>query len=182
MHEREIKINGGLWDSYDQYKKESKYGKIDLQTYSKICQDFNKRVVNKVIKESFEFKVPFGLGYLRIKSTKPRLKIKDGKILAHKMAINWKASKELWARLYPDKTWDEIKATPNKKLVIFTNEHTDGQVMRWYWNKRLSIFKNQSLYMFKPVKGGVTADGFYSGRLGLGKWMKDPERTNEYYN
>lgn len=180
MHERSVKITGGLWNSYELFKLETD-STIDRQSYCKICQEFNKRISQKIIKESFEFKIPFGLGYLRIKTNRRKIRIKDGKLQPHKMAPDWKATWTLWRRLYPDKTREEIKAIPDKKIVIHTNDHTDGYIMRWYWDKRLSNVKNQTVYMFKPVKGGITESDVYYGRLGLAKWILNPDRDNEYY-
>ena len=180
MYERKVKIDKTITDSYKSYKKESK-NTITKSRYNGICYKFNKKVSDKIIKESFEFKVPFGLGYLRIKANKVKLRVKDGKLLTHKMAIDWKATWVLWSRLYPNKTRKEIIEIPDKKLVVHVNEHSDGYIMRWYWDKRLSSVKNQTVYKFKPVKGGLTNDGYYSGRLGLAKWIKDPDRVNEYY-
>jgi hypothetical protein len=182
-YERKYKITGGISDIYKMYKKESILNGsqiIDKKTFTKICYEFNKRISNKIITESFEFKIPFGLGYVRIKETKPKLRVKNGKLQTHKMCPNWNETKKLWNRLYPDKTWDEIRSIPNKKIIIHTNEHTDGSVMRWYWDKRLSNFRNQTCYKFKPVKGQVLED-MYIGRLGLGSWIKHPNRINEYY-
>ena len=51
--------------------------------------------------------------------------------------------------------------------------------MRWYWDKRISRVKNVLTYSFKPVKGGEGY--FYTGRLGLSKWINSRERKNEYY-
>ena len=180
MHERKVKITGGLYNSYTKYKKENSHKKIDRNTYCKICHQFNKIVSNKIITESFEFKIPFGLGYLRVKATKPNLKIKDGKLLTYKMAIDWNSTWNLWNKLYPNKTREEIKKIPDKKLIVHTNEHTDGRVMRWYWDKRISTFRNQTVYLFRPVKGGVSEE-LYSGRLGLASWINNPNRNNEYY-
>jgi len=183
MHERDIKITGGLYNAYALYKKEySSKKNIDRSIYCKVCHEFNKAISQKIIKESFEFKIPFGLGYLRIKATKPKLKIKDGKVQTHKMAINWNETLKLWKKLYNYENKSELKNIPDKKIVIHTNNHTDGRIMRWYWDRRISNVKNQTVYMFKPVKGGISNDDYCYGRLGLAKWILNPDRLNEYYS
>lgn len=84
-----------------------------------------------------------------------------------------------------DKGWnvvsDELKAIPDKKLIVHVNDHSNGYFNRWYWDKRLTNIKNQTAYSFSPVKGGVSKDGYYLGRRGLAQWTKDDERTNEYF-
>jgi hypothetical protein len=189
-YSRDYKITGGIPQAFKTYKDERRFeGKkiVDKKTYSDLCHDFNKMISNKIITESYEFKIPFGLGCLRIKSIRNSIKIKDGKLLPRKSAPNWKESKNLWNRIYPDKTWNEIRKIPNKKIIIHTNEHTDGKVMRWYWDKRLNAFTNKTAYSFSPVKGVQEKDYYlneeclYYGRLGLAKWIKGDKRNNEYY-
>lgn len=172
--------SSGIWDMHAFYKTYAKKP-LPRYLYCQICSDFNQRVSDKVIKESFEFKIPFGLGYLRIRKNKLEIKIKDGKLVKDNLLPDWTSTRKLWSQLYPGKSFEEIKQIPNKKLIYFTNEHTDGYVMKWYWDKRITSFKNQSVYSIKPVKGGVNKNGYYTGRRGLAKWIKDPFRTNEYY-
>lgn len=189
-YKRRFKVTGGIPDSYEVYRKDKKSkGEtfLDKNMYITLCHEFNKRISNKIIKESFEFKIPHGLGYLRIKTMKLKYRFKDGKLNAIKSCPNWYETRKLWSRLYPDKTWEEIKEIPDKKILVHTNEHTDGKVMRWYWDKRLSNFTNQTVYSFDPVKGVQdnnyyeNSDNIYYGRIGLGKWILNPERNNEYY-
>lgn len=180
MNERKIKISSGLYDAYKLYREE--YTRtVGRQLYSKICQDFNKNISNKIVKESYEFKIPFRLGIIRIRAFKPKLLIKNGKIDTSKLLPNWKATKELWGKIYPGLSKEELKKIPNKKIVIFINEHSDGYSYKWVWDRRLAKFRNMNFYIFKPVKGGVLEDGKHYGRIGLGKWIKSAEKTNEYY-
>jgi hypothetical protein len=53
--------------------------------------------------------------------------------------------------------------------------------MKWLWNKRYCKSNNKHVYNFNTVKGGITKDGYYSGRRGLAAWINNEERTNEYY-
>lgn len=181
MHERKVKVDGGLWKAYQRYKQDKIAPVVDRTTYTKICKEFNKALSHKIITESFEYKIPFGLGYLRIKASRQKIRVKDGKVQTHKMAINWNETWNLWNRLYPNKTRSDIKNIPDKKLVVHINEHTDGYIMRWYWDKRVSNFKNQTVYQFRPVKGGKSSDNIYTGRLGLSAWINSDDRNNEYY-
>jgi hypothetical protein len=181
MRERKIKLQGNLWKSYKRYKSLWN-NNVSRTTYCSICIDFNRIVSDKIIKESFEFKLPFGLGILRIKANKIKYKFKDGKLDYSKMATNWNETLKLWNKIYPNKTKEELKQIPNKKLVVHTNEHTDGSIMRWYWDKYFAKVNNITVYKFKPVKGGIFSDNLYTGRLGLSAWIKDENRTNEYYN
>lgn len=174
-------------DIYNHYAK--KYPvKMDNITFNKLCSDFNMRLANTIITQSFEFKMPFRLGSIRIRAEKLKLKFTpDGKVDTIKMPINWGATRKLWKELWPDKTMDEIKQIPNKKLIVYVNDHSNGYVMRWYWDKNFAKIKNNRAYIFKPVKGRqepeyYKEDGaFYYGRRGLNFWIKNDERINEYY-
>jgi len=41
---------------------------------------------------------------------------------------------------------------PEDKKIYHFNEHTNEWICRWYWDKFLCNFKNQSVYQFKPTK------------------------------
>jgi hypothetical protein len=179
--ERKRKVTAGLYDAFKFYKNKAGRNKVDVVLYSKVCQEFNKRISDKIIRKSFEFKLPYRLGFLRIKAIKQKVVIKDGKIDTARMPIDWPSTRKYWEELYPDKTWEEIKKIPNKKLIIHTNEHTDGYLLKWYWDRRQSNVKNQTAYVFRAVKGGKSEDGYYYGRRGLSKWASSYERDNYYY-
>jgi len=181
-YKRKVKVTGGLWDAYKFYKNKYPESNINRKTYVETCHLFNKKLSNSIIKDSTEFRLFNRLGLLRIKAFKQKLKFtEDGRLDTSKNAVNWPKTWELWHQQYPDKTKDEIKDIPNKKVIIHLNEHSNGYSYRWYWDKRICNFKNQTLYSFKPVKGGISEDGYYYGRRGLSSWIKDDERTNEYY-
>lgn len=181
MAKKKREITAGLYDAYKMYKKQVGRNGINRDKYSKICQEFNKRISDKLITESFEFRMPYRLGFLRIKAIKQKVVIKDGKIDTKRMPIDWVACWEHWHQVYPDKTDEEIKQIPDKKLIVYTNEHTDGYIMRWYWDRRQSNVRNYTAYVFRPVKGGITNDGYFYGRRGLSAWIKSDEKTNYYY-
>ncbi len=179
--DRQVKITGGLWDAFRQYKKEKIIVPVDRKMYVDVCHELNKRISTKIIKESFDFRIPFRLGFLRIKSQKQKIFIKDGRIDSKKMSINWNETVKMWKEDWPDKTMAEIKQIPNKKLVYHTNEHSNGYIMKWYWDRRLAKVKNITVYTFRPVKGNVYDEEYYTGKVGLAKWIKSDERNNEYY-
>lgn len=189
-YEREYKITGGIPDIYNSFKKEkllSGEKVVDKKTFVDICHTFNKKVSDKIIRESFEFKLPFGLGYIRIKANRLKYIIEDGKLLSYKSCPDWNKTRKFWKEKYKDLSWEEIKQIPNKKIIVHTNEHSDGMVMKWYWDKRFCNVKNQTAYKFKPVKGVQDKeyykddDSKFYGRLGLANWIKDSRKTNEYY-
>lgn len=171
------------------YYKENYNKPVDKTTFVQVCYLLNKKIANSIITESFEFKMPFRLGKLRIKTNKQKIIIKDGKLDPNKMPINWVATKELWRSLYPELSWDkswnilsdELTNIPNKQLVFHENDHSNGYINRWYWDKSLANTKNHTGYIFKPVKGGIVNGKYHYGKRGLAAWIKDDEKNNEYY-
>jgi hypothetical protein len=178
---RKVKVTGGLPDAYKFYKKTHPKSVVDKNMYSLLCKEFNKRVSDKIIRESLEFRLFFKLGFLRIKAHKLLMRIKNGRIDTKKHTVDWMKTKEMWADIYKTSDPAELKKIQNKKVVIHTNEHTNGYIMKWHWDRRYCNVTNIRMYAFKPVKGGVTDDGYYYGRRGLAAWINNDERLNEYY-
>ena len=179
---RKVSITGTLVDAYKLYKKNRKNTVINHKTYLDICHTFNKEISNKIITESTEFKIPYGLGTVRIKSIRNSIRIKNGVIEDSRMCVDWKRTKEMYMQLYGTNDWDKLSEIPGKKVVLYTNEHSNGYRMKWYWNKRSTYnFTNKKMYSFVPIKGCLTADGYYTGRRGLAAWINNEERTNDYF-
>lgn len=172
--------------SIDKYYRNNYKSVSNYKTRVKIREEFFKRISHAMITESFEFKLPYALGSLSIRTNKFEYKIEDGKIINKRNMVDWVSTKKMWAEIYPGKTSSELKEIPNKKLVLFVNEHSNGYMMGFYWDKFHCNVKNQSRYSFKPVKGKQEheyyddPDCLYYGKRGLARWVKSDERTNEY--
>lgn len=177
---RKIDITGGLYDAYKYYKKNNPKSKVQLKDYNNICQLFNKIISDKIVRESFEFRMLGRLGSVRIKAKKVEIKIKDGRIDSNRMPIDWKSTKDMWDKLYGGHTKDCLPEG-RKKVIVHTNENVNGYIMSWLWDKNKNRLTNKLVYKFKPVKGGISKEGYYYGKRGLAAWIKNDERTNEYY-
>jgi hypothetical protein len=174
-YERDVKITHTIKDCYKHYRvkcMENGIKHLSLNKYKEVCYLFNIKLSDAIIKQSFEYKLPFKLGILRIKKNKQKFKIVDGRLKPKKKMIDWYQTRYvLWKRLYPDKTLAELKGIRDKPLVMFTNEHSNGEIMRWYWDKKYMRIKNCRYYLFRPVK---------KNRLDLAKHIKDEDRENDY--
>jgi hypothetical protein len=178
-YERKFKVTSSLQGAYKLHKE--KNSKITREVYFAVVYDITKAIADMIIRESFEYRIPEKLGFLRIRKKKPKLKIRDGRIDINKNIIDWEATWKYWETTYSGKTRKEIRGIKNKPGVIFqTNPHTDGEVMSWYWDKMTCTVKNNSVYNFSKVKGGIF-DGLHTGRLGLAWWIKSDEKMNDYY-
>jgi len=125
----------------------------DLSEFSDALDVITNHIFNIILYDSGEYKFTRQLGSIRIKNTKFKLKLnEDGSVKKNQLKVNFKASKELWKEKYPDKTWEEIKNIPNKPLVYFLNKHSNGKYNKFYWDKRASTVKNQSIYKLDIIR------------------------------
>jgi hypothetical protein len=173
-YKHRIPITSGLWDAYKDFRKKYKliYPDTDRKQYVDICHLINIGLSDKIIKESFEFKMPFRLGSISIKKNKSVLHVKDGKLEKNKLIIDWEKSWELWHNEYPGKERKEINAIKDKIVIYNMNDHTNGYIMRWKWDKSTCNIPNQTVYQFRPTK---------RNRLTLAAWIKSDEKENDYY-
>lgn len=144
----------GLIDLYKEYKSESK-DPVSYKTYSEFIKEYNERIMNAVIYEALEYKMPYRLGYLRIQKRKKKPYFKDGKLIKKHISIDWKRTLDSWRSQWPNLTDEEIKQIPlgeDKKILLHHNDHTNGYSVRFYWDKRFSNAKNQIAYIYKATR------------------------------
>jgi hypothetical protein len=99
---------------------------VDKQIFREICDEFNKLMIEKILLNSEEIRLPYRLGALRVKKSKMKYDDKN------KLKIDWAASKKLGKRIY------------------HLNDHTGGYKYRFYWTK--GIVKNITAYSFIPTR------------------------------
>lgn len=171
-----ITVHVGIRDFFKYYKekfKDSKHPKVDYQTYSKVINKINEAISNLIIYEGFEFRIPGKLGYISIVRKKIRLKLdENGKVETKYLPVDYKATRELWEKTYPNLTYNEILEIPNKKRVYQVNKHTAGFTFRWYFNKFTSNATNKSVYFFKPSR---------TNKRALASYIKSEDFTNPYF-
>lgn len=126
---------------------------LDYSEFSKLLSIINNYIFNIILYDNDEYRFPKNIGVFRIKRTQFKLKLdENGKVKTNQMHINFKASKELWKRKYPSKTWQEIKDIPNKPNIYYLNKHTNGIYNQFYWDRRTSTLKNQTFYKLDVIR------------------------------
>ena len=130
------KKDNGTQEIYKYYKEEIKkicetdedLKKIlvDKSLYQTICDEFNKLIIDEILINSEEIRLPYRLGTIRIKKSKMKYEDKN------KLKIDWAASKKLGKRIY------------------HLNDHTGGYKYKFYWTK--GIVKNITAYSFIPTR------------------------------
>jgi hypothetical protein len=135
------KIDYGICDLYKFYKNSfvKKDNGITESQYKEVIKHFNEAISNTIVEKSYEYRLPYRLGYLRIKKHKTRLILDaDGKLKTSHLKPNWKKTKELWK--------NNKEAEKNKKIIYHTNKHSQGFYYKWYWDKTVCNIKNSSVY------------------------------------
>lgn len=133
--------------------------------YTNILQDFNEALMALIIEKNFEYKLPYRLGSLRIRSRATKLSLKeDGSLDTKRIPVDWKATKKMWT--------DNPELHKLKKLVFITNEHTDGNAAGFYWMKKTAVVKNIYYRSFIVSR---------ANKRRLAEVIKDPNIKVKYY-
>jgi len=131
--------------------------KVDRTKFFEIIREYNARLIDEMIFKNFDFRMPFNLGNLSIRKSKNQIHpTLNGTMYRNSTIIDWKATQELWAEMYPGKTMDELTYINNKKYVYHLNEHSLGYRYSFHWRKWSARVKNQSIYGFKLSKTNKT--------------------------
>jgi len=167
-----IEIHAGLKEFFKYYKNSYK-NNVNYSTYAKVIKELNKEVSKAIIYEGFELKLPGRLGYLSIIKKKHKLRTnEEGKVDTRFLPVDYQATKELWARMYPNKTEEEIKQIPDRKRVFLRNTHSSGYIYGWFYNKFTCNAKNKSVYYFKASRTNTRE---------LAKYVKSDDFQDHYF-
>lgn len=140
-----------LKELYKNYKSKSK-NPVPYKIYAEFLKEYNQRIIQAIIYENLEYKMPFKLGFIRIQKRKLTPYIKNGELIKKHLHPDWKRTRDYWAEKYPGKTSEELKLISDKKVLLHHNDHTNGYSVRFYWDKRVSTVKNQTAYIFKATR------------------------------
>lgn len=120
-----------LQDMYKEYVKEYPEGHIyylDYTSYIDITTAFLKYLNEQIVYKSATVTLPFRLGRVSVAKYKPHYKsVKN-------MTINWTKSKEL------------------DKHVVNFNEHSNGYLYRFWWDRTSCQVEFKTMYRFIPVR------------------------------
>lgn len=128
--------------SYTTYLSLSKESSVDENIYVKICNDFSKYIIKKVL-EGFEVTLPSRMGTLSIIGREQNIKY-DEEGNMYGLAPNWKETIKLWN--------EDPVAKEQKKKVYHLNEHTDNIRYRYLWSKKSMLVKNKTLYALQMTR------------------------------
>ena len=170
--ENKVKIDFGLKDICKYYQEHSR-DPIEKSLIGRILREYNTEILRMMIYDGLDYSMSHRIGSFRIKKFDNSLKLNDEGEIANKLRPDWAKTKEKWAELYKGASAEEIKKIPDKPIIYHLNNHTDGYVFRWYWDKVTSNIKNQSVYKFAPIR--------QMKREAAQAWKKHPELRTLYY-
>jgi len=98
---------------------------VDKEEYCNIVYDFYKHIMEAILKENAEFKMPYGIGELRVHKTKIKLN------RLNVLSVDW------------------VNTVDVGKYVYHLNEHTNGFKYFFHWVKKRKKIKN--LFYYKLV-------------------------------
>lgn len=137
-----IKSDYGVHDYYKYYNSNYKNRVTNYNRYTHILCDINQSFADKFSNEGYEIKFPKRMGMMCISKVKGKVWLDDnGKIMTNR-PINYKATKDLWAK--------DPNAKLNKVLIRHENQHTDGYKYNIFYRRSTSNCKNRSVYSLHP--------------------------------
>ena len=111
------------------YKEYDDFYKVGYKKYRSICEEFNKMIIDEILLNAKEFKMPYRLGTLRILKKEMNYSVSK-----NKLKIDW------------------YETNKYKKTIYHLNDHTDGFNYRWFWSKKKAIIKNKTIYSFQATR------------------------------
>jgi len=141
--EGKIKTHYGMSDYYKSFKNDNPNLDISKELYNKIICDFNKSIIDLIIEQNVDYKIPHLGSTLCIRKIKRTVKIVNGKVV-NTNPIDWVTT---------NKVWNEDPEAREKKLLIrFLNHHTSGYFFKIYFKKYDSYYLNKKWYAFKASR------------------------------
>lgn len=124
---RKNKHSYTIADMYKTWAKESDV-EVPYSRFKRILDAFNKTILEGLQDRSEGFKMPYGLGYIRIVKYKPK------NYNARSLSIDFKSTKEYGKNIY------------------HLNEHSGGYKFRLYWSKLPQTFPDRYKYQLSFVR------------------------------
>lgn len=124
---RKNKKSYTTYDMYNNWARETE-SEVSYVRFKRISEAFNKLISDSILDASEGFKMPYGLGYVRIIKYKPKT------YTSKSLSVDYKSSKE------------------EGKTIYHLNEHSDGYKFRLYWSKLPQTFPDRYRYQLKLIR------------------------------
>lgn len=133
-----------MYNSYKENRKQKP--NVKREEFFEIVAKFNREIIKNIIYNNLQFKMPYRLGVLSIiKIKRNQCEIdENGNLNKSGMVIDRPRTWALW-KVNP-------KAREEKKYVYHLNEHTDGYLYKYSWEKKGANVPNIMSYKFNPIR------------------------------
>jgi len=158
-----------IYNNHDAYRHyiDTYKNPIDKKKYLAITKEFNTLMMDKIVREGFEYILPYQLGAISVKKRKTVMKFDPlGNMITNRLNVDWDATNKLWV--------GNKEAKERKQLIWFNNEHTDEWAYWLNWDRGRTTLgvHNSHLYMFRPSRT--------YGSAKLAKLLKSGAKVNYY--
>jgi hypothetical protein len=147
----EGKVKQGMkkYAFYSYYRKNTINSKMTRLQFDAFMNDMIESLTKAMINESLDIKIPL-LGVFRVRERKLTLLNDNGEV-KKSLKADWGKSWDFWRTKYPELTDNEIAKLKGKQVLYHDNEHTNNCFYSIVWEKRRSVVRNKSIYVFKPM-------------------------------
>ena len=136
-------------DFWCQYLREHPELRLSFANFSKLSKGVNEKIMDLVMRGN-DIELLGNLGHLGLRAFDGRTNL-----------IDWQ------------KTKDIRKEFPDKKYIVYVNnEHTNWQIVKFFWLKKYRPLKNKYHYTFKPTRLKARE---------LAARLKNPDIANNFY-
>lgn len=146
--------NYGMKDIYNDYcNKYHARKNIKQGEFSKIFKDYVKEIVDLIIFNNHEWRIPCNIGSIRIKKTKIRFRENSkGGLNKAKLMVDWGATNKLWE--------ENPEMKKKKKVLYYMNKHTDGYKYLFIWKKHVLFLKRGNLMFLYSISMNRAVDRY----------------------
>ena len=128
LKKKHLSAEDGYWDLPLRLRK-----KLNKPLYLVIVHSFTRFLIQKML-DGFTVWLPAKLGKMSIKGKYPKMVYNEDGTMVHNLAINYQETKK------------------QKKKIYHFNEHTDGAIYKFYWERQGFKIKKEHYFIFKPAQ------------------------------
>jgi len=139
------KLNSTVFDNdYQHYYRANYSNCVGWNKYRNIWKDIATELMEEVIITGYEWKLPCGLGTIRMKKYKPKLRFKEGRLDPKILHIDYNETRILWE--------NDLDAREKKIKVYHLNSHSDGYKVVLDWLKPFTKTSKVRKFRFYPTR------------------------------
>lgn len=117
---------------------------IPAKKYRAVLVSIFRKAREKMILNNLEYTLPCKMGKITICKFKKKIKLDEEGNLVARLAVDYRATRELWA------TDEQSKLA--KRVVFHLNDHTEGYTFKIVWVKNNCTMYKKKFYKLIPIR------------------------------